>query len=39
VTEQVLAVYDMTLAADSAIGGDVVGRVMGLFPRRVGGDA
>ena len=39
VTEQVLAVYDMTLAADHAIGGDVVGRVMGLFPRRVGGDA
>jgi phosphatidylinositol alpha-mannosyltransferase len=38
VTEQVLAVYDMTLAADSAIGGDVVGRIMGLFPRRVGGD-
>src|SRR5690606_42097306 len=39
VTEQVLAVYDMTLAADHAIGGDVVGRVMGLFPRRVRGDA
>ncbi|MFC8797928.1 glycosyltransferase family 4 protein [Promicromonospora sp. NPDC057138] len=39
VTEQVLAVYDMTLAADNAIGGDVVGRIMGLFPRRVGGDA
>ena len=38
VTEQVLAVYEMTLAADRAIGGDVVGRVMGLFPRRVGGD-
>lgn len=39
VTEQVLAVYDMTLAADHAIGGDVVGRIMGLFPRHVGGDA
>ncbi|MCP2283828.1 phosphatidylinositol alpha-mannosyltransferase [Promicromonospora umidemergens] len=38
VTEQVLAVYDMTLAADHAIGGDVVRRVMGLFPRQVGGD-
>jgi phosphatidylinositol alpha-mannosyltransferase len=39
VTEQVLAVYEMTLAADHAIGGEVVGRFMGLFPRRVGGDA
>jgi phosphatidylinositol alpha-mannosyltransferase len=39
VTERVLAVYEMALAADHAIAGDVVGRVMGLFPRRVGGDA
>lgn len=35
VTERVLAVYEMALAADHAIGGDVLGRVMGLFPRRV----
>lgn len=38
VTEQVLAVYEMTLDADHAIAGDVMGRFMGLFPRRVGGD-
>ena len=37
VSERVLAVYEMTLAADDAIGGDVLGRVMGLFPRRVDG--
>ena len=39
VTEQVLAVYEMTLAADHAIGDEVVSRFMGLIPRRVGGDA
>ncbi|WP_182618700.1 glycosyltransferase family 4 protein [Promicromonospora sukumoe] len=38
VTEQVLAVYEMTLDADHAIADDAVRRVMGLFPRRVGGD-
>ncbi|MFD7022713.1 glycosyltransferase family 4 protein [Promicromonospora sukumoe] len=38
VTEQVLAVYEMTLDADHAIAGDAVRRIMGLFPRRVGGD-
>jgi phosphatidylinositol alpha-mannosyltransferase len=39
VTEQVLAVYDMTLAADNAMDGEAVGRFMGLIPRRAGGDA
>lgn len=39
VTEQVLAVYEMTLDADHAIAGDVMSRFMGLFPRRAGGDA